>query len=266
MTHRSHHQHVSARFSAAAKTYIGVSHLQDKVARRVVDLVPETSTPGSVLDAGCGPGRLLRIARTRWPEATLTGVDIAPGMIKQSLDLFSGDPRTEFITDDITQFHPAHKFDLVLSSSALHWLKPFAQGLAHVADMCTPGGMMAIAIMLDGTMRELRSAREAAAPGKMPLGRLPTLAQLEEAAHLIPNSRVRRIEQSASEYDQANAREVLRSVHEMGVTGGDVSRSNTPLTRGEMLSLTEFYDRNFATPQGVRVTFVVGYLLLERES
>src|SRR5581483_5624944 len=43
------------------------------------EIVPQ---PTSVLDAGCGTGKLLRQVRTRWPDAQLIGVDPAQGMIE----------------------------------------------------------------------------------------------------------------------------------------------------------------------------------------
>ena len=40
--------------------------------------------PVSVLDVGCGTGKLLRRATTYWPEAQLIGVDPANGMIEMA--------------------------------------------------------------------------------------------------------------------------------------------------------------------------------------
>lgn len=254
---------IGARFSAAANTYTAVSNMQDQVARRVLGLVPETAGAGSILDAGCGPGRLLALARCRWPEADLLGVDIAAGMILQARQAFSGDPRARFAEGDVASFQADRPFDLVISSSALQWLQPFSEGIAHVAGMCRPGGWMAIGIMLDGTLGELHAARRCAVAHKPAKGRLPTLDALEAAANALPGARIRRLEQSTAHYDQTCATEVLRSLHDMGVTGGDVSRGERPLTRGEIRALTAAYDRDFATPGGVRVTFVLGYLLLE---
>ena len=115
-------------------------------------------------------------------------------------------------------------------------------------------------------MAELKASRDAVAPGKQALGRLPTFSELEQSAHCIGGVRVRRLEQITAEYDQESAAAVLRSVHDMGVTGGDVSRGSKPLTRTEMNALRAYYDRHFASTGGVRVTFVVGYLLLESTS
>src|SRR5262245_10301950 len=37
--------------------------------------------PGRILDVGCGPGRLLSIAASTFPGATLVGVDPSAGML-----------------------------------------------------------------------------------------------------------------------------------------------------------------------------------------
>lgn len=264
MKAKSHQIDVSGRFSSAAHTYEAISQLQDRVARRLMDMLPAGTSPARILDAGCGTGRLIFIARKRWTNAHCTGVDIAPGMIREAARVLAADPHVDLHTADIANFSNDETYDLILSSSSLHWLRPFDRGLRHTAGLCAPGGLAAISVMLDGTLTELHQSRRAAAPDKPPAGRLPTFKEFENAAHDIPDMRVRRIEHVKAEFDQPTARDVLKTVHEMGVTGGDVSRSHTPLTRGELKKLTEHYESNFKSDTGVKVTFKVGYLLLER--
>lgn len=261
---KQHQRHVGGRFSAAAHTYTEASPLQDHVAKTVIDMVPEGGCPSSVLDAGCGPGRLLMLARGRWPESMLVGVDIAPGMIQKARSFFSGDSRAAFVEGDMATFQGAAGFDLVISSSALHWMRPFAPGLVHLAGQCRVGGLLAAGMMLDGTLGELREAREAVAPHKAAPGRLPTLGDLESVAQSLGGYRVLRIERATEVVEEATGAGVLRVVHETGVTGGDVSQGEAPLTRGEIKALAEWYDRHYSTPGGVRMTFEVGYLLLQR--
>lgn len=254
---------IRARFSAAARGYSVVSGLQDRVAARVLGMVPPDVTPASILDVGCGPGGLLARAAARWPEAELTGVDVAEGMLAEA--------RRRLAERDVTWIHadaaslpPGRGYDLVLSSSALHWMNPFAKGLHHVADLVAPGGLLAAAVMLDGTLTELHQARRAAAPHKPARGRLPSGDAFEAALRAIPGARVRRVERVQAEYDEPSAAQVLRALHAMGVTGGDVSRGEIPLHRGDLQALCAYYDRHFRTAEGVRVTFVVGYALVER--
>lgn len=265
MTAHPHNRQVAARFSAAASTYAEASALQERVARHLFAMIPDGLQPASILDAGCGTGRLLRHARQRWPAAHLTGVDMAPGMIAEARTVFANDPAATFEVADLAAFAPPCRFDLVLSGSALHWTSPLAASLKHLANLCRPQGLLAVGMMLEGTLGELHEARKAVAPHKPPPGSLPTYAAFEQAARQIPHSRIRRLEQTSAGYDQPSALEALRTLHAMGVTGGDLSHGDAALTRGELRALAAWYDQHFASPQGVHVTFVVGYLLLECE-
>lgn len=226
-------------------------------------MVPEGFSASRVIDAGCGTGRLLALAARRWPKAFHAGIDIAPGMIRQARKRFLNNKAIQLIESDIMAYPGRDTSDLVLSSSALHWIHPFPDGIMHAAGWCRPGGLMALSVMLDGTLCELHGSRAATVPHKPPQSGLPTFKTLEQVARAVPGGRIRRLEHATSEYDLPSARDVIRSIHDMGVTSGVVSRGTGALTRGELTALTTWYDRHFQTPGGVRVTFVVGYLLIE---
>jgi ubiquinone/menaquinone biosynthesis C-methylase UbiE len=78
-------------------------------------IVPQ---PASVLDVGCGTGRLLRQARTHWPEAYLIGVDPADGMIEMAKRLT---PDATFFTS-MAETLPLQdaSVDLALSTISFH--------------------------------------------------------------------------------------------------------------------------------------------------
>jgi malonyl-CoA O-methyltransferase len=264
MNATSHQIQVGRRFSAAAPSYDQASRVQEAVARRVIELTPAQANAHRVLDVGCGTGRLIARARARWPQASLLGLDLAEGMIRRARERFADAPNVAWAVGDATRFSQGAPYDLVLSSSSLQWLNPLATGLAHVFSLVKPGGYLVAGLMTRDTLRELHAARAAAAPHKMPPGHLPTLDLIEEAIKTLPDGRIQHLSEQHSTNTYPNTQALLRILHAMGVTGGDLSRGSTPLNRTELQALMTYYDQHFAhESNGVTATFSVCYLVME---
>jgi len=94
--------------------------------------------PASVLDIGCGTGKLLRQARTSWPDAHLIGVDPANGMIEMAQRLT---PSATFLTGtaEALPLQDA-SVDLALSTISFHHWHDQAAGLREIARVLRPGG------------------------------------------------------------------------------------------------------------------------------
>ena len=94
--------------------------------------------PASVLDVGCGTGRLLRQAHTYWPEAQLIGVDPANGMIEMAKRLT---PNATFFTG-MAEALPLQdaSVDLALSTISFHHWQDQAAGIREIARVLRPGG------------------------------------------------------------------------------------------------------------------------------
>ena len=94
--------------------------------------------PASVLDVGCGTGRLLRRAYRYWPEAQLIGVDPANGMIERAKLLT---PNATFFTA-MAEALPLSdaSVDLALSTISFHHWQDQAAGIREIARVLRPGG------------------------------------------------------------------------------------------------------------------------------
>ncbi len=94
--------------------------------------------PVSVLDVGCGTGKLLRRAATYWPEAQLIGVDPANGMIEMAKRL---SPNATFFTA-MAETLPMQdaSVDLALSTTSFHHWQDQAAGIREIARVLRPGG------------------------------------------------------------------------------------------------------------------------------
>jgi malonyl-CoA O-methyltransferase len=255
-----HAQTIRQRFSAAATTYDTHARVQNAVAAKLVRLIPPSDSTEHILEVGCGTGALTRHLLGSFPDATIDAIDISPKMIETASRSFSAAPTIFWHVADARSFHGPHQYELITSNCALHWLDPLLEGLHNLAQRLKSGGQFTFSIMLDGTLHELRESRLRVAPEKQPEGRLPRLSEVIDSLELSGCSVLESLEETEVElYPSASS--FLRAIHDMGVTGGAVSRALTPLTRGELSRLITDYDFRYRSDNGnVVATYEVGYI------
>lgn len=251
-------EHQRVRFSAAASGYDRFARVQRAVAENVLRGLTFAAAPKRVLDIGCGDGNLTRQIAGIWPEAEVEGIDLAPGMIESARRLNTDSTRPRFTVADAATFTSARPYDALVSSSALHWAQPLNSTFANLGRLLAPGGRFVFALMLKNTLRELHAARARVVPDNPPTQRMPSDQNVRAAL----NSNGFKLE--ASEVEERlthseSARALLRELHELGVTGGGLSRGARPLSRTELHHLIEYYDAHYRDPQGVFATYHVGH-------
>jgi len=118
----------------------------DRVHRAALDLLSQPDgghIPGSVLDVGCGTGRLLRKARELWPAAGLTGVDPTQGMIDVARRLT---PEATFLAASAEPLPlPDASVDVAITTMSFHHWKDRAAGVREIARVLRPGGRFCLA-------------------------------------------------------------------------------------------------------------------------
>jgi len=101
-----------------------VPHLDDMLQALVASIPFDVSSSIEVMDLGCGTGLLTERVLEIFPNAVVTCVDISENMLKSAeLKLHPYSQTVEFVLSDFYDFEFNRKYDLVVSSLALHHLK-----------------------------------------------------------------------------------------------------------------------------------------------
>jgi trans-aconitate 2-methyltransferase len=100
----------------------------------------EPADGGTVVDLGCGTGRLTRALHERSRAAETIGVDSSASMLARARP---GDG-LDFVRADIRDYAPPGPLALVFSNAALHWVSDHRALFARLRDWLAPDGQLAV--------------------------------------------------------------------------------------------------------------------------
>ncbi|MFX1260084.1 MAG: GNAT family N-acetyltransferase [Promethearchaeota archaeon] len=75
-----------------------------------------------IVDLGCGTGNLSKLIKTHFPNSKLTSIDISQNMIELAKEKLSEYNNIEFLIDDFNSISFTTRYDVILSSLAIHHL------------------------------------------------------------------------------------------------------------------------------------------------
>lgn len=141
--HGAHDVEIFDRWGSTYERSWMQQRLFDPVHSAVLSQSSSRFKPASVLDIGCGSGRLLRKAHDAWPEAQLSGVDPAQGMLDVARQLT---PAARFYkgSGEALPLEDA-AVDLAMSTISFHHWQDQAAGVREVARVLRPGGYFLLA-------------------------------------------------------------------------------------------------------------------------
>ena len=98
----------------------------------------------TVLDAGCGPGRVTELLLDRLPRGRVVALDGSPAMIGRARERLRpfGD-RVRFLVADLGEPIPlAEPVDAILSTATFHWVSDHDALFRNLAAVLRPGGQL----------------------------------------------------------------------------------------------------------------------------
>jgi trans-aconitate 2-methyltransferase len=123
-----------------ASTYDRVSTPQQQWAEAVIDRLGLRGDE-TVLDAGCGTGRVTLLLLDRLPHGRVIAVDGSEAMVAEARGLL--DPaRTEVMQADLTELELGVPVDAVFSNAVFHWIDDHARLFEVLAAALADGGRL----------------------------------------------------------------------------------------------------------------------------
>src|SRR5438128_2626492 len=109
-----------------ARTYDRVSNPHQEWAEQILGRLPLRGDE-TVMDAGCGSGRVTRLLLERLPEGAVFGVDASPAMLAVAQEQLAGDgDRVTLIQGDLTTVQLPRPVAAIFSNATFHWIPDHA--------------------------------------------------------------------------------------------------------------------------------------------
>ena len=247
------------RFDRSAKSYSSAAYVQRQIAERLVRSVRIEHEPARVGDLGAGTGFALLEARKRFGAAELHGIEISPAMIERGIELLGHDVQVHWHCRDARELDALGKFDLLISSSSLQWMFPVEETLSSWRRAMQDGGVLALAVMVEGTLAALHSLRASVAPQKLPEQRFLSIDELTRFVEKA-GIEVESMDVASFVHTAGSARDLLCDLRAQGVTGGKLSQGTALLTRQELTELMSRYDEACSRAGEVSAEYVVAFV------
>lgn len=113
----------------------------------------------SVLDIGCGDGRITAEIAERLPRARVLGVDPSLQMVEFARRAYAG-KNLRFETGDARRLPFRGEFDLLVSFNALHWALPVSSTLPPIRSALRAGGRALLQLVGLGERKSLEQVLE----------------------------------------------------------------------------------------------------------
>ncbi len=139
-------------------SYDRISAPMEALGRAVLDRLPLSGTE-TVLDAGCGSGRVTEALIERLPRGRVVAVDADESMVRAARDRLGQDADVRLA--DLTTLELERPVDAVLSTATFHWIADHQLLFERLHAALRPGGRLVAQCGGEGNITQLRGAAHA---------------------------------------------------------------------------------------------------------
>ncbi|HEY8756505.1 MAG TPA: methyltransferase domain-containing protein [Candidatus Dormibacteraeota bacterium] len=142
----SAHESADSSSDWDAATYDRVADPQTRWGIAVLDRLPLEGDE-TVIDAGCGTGRVTQHLLRGLPRGRVVALDASAAMLEEARRRLAGDDRVRFVHANLLSFTDrdigdAAPVDAVFSTATFHWVLDHGRLFANLAAVLRPGGRL----------------------------------------------------------------------------------------------------------------------------
>lgn len=222
---------IAQNFAKAHATYGKSAVIQQQMCHTLMDMLPPIQ-PKSVLEIGCGVGNLTDIYVARWQPERLYLNDLYDISPRHHATLLIGDIETLSLP----------QVDVVLSGSALQWIKDLSALFDKVHHALSDGGVFAFSTFGCDNLYQIK---DLTGVGLDYHHKDDLIVMLQQTGFYVQNSHQSR---QTLYFDHPKA--VLRHIQDTGVAVG-----TKRWTKSSLQAFYEDYHAKYGTPQGHALTY-----------
>jgi trans-aconitate 2-methyltransferase len=149
-----------------ARTYDRSSEPQQAWASEVLARLAGIAPDASVIDVGCGTGRVTEALLELVPRGRVLAIDASPEMVALAGARLRG--RAEVWCQDVLELDLEEPVDAIVSTATLHWVRDHERLWARLARALRAGGKLELQCGGEGNIARVREVIDAVAPGTAP--------------------------------------------------------------------------------------------------
>jgi trans-aconitate 2-methyltransferase len=138
-------------------SYDRISAPMERMGLAVLDRL-QLSGAETVLDAGCGSGRITEALLERLPHGRVIAVDQSQSMIDAARGRLGAEPRLQLRTLDLLELELEQPLDAILSTATFHWIADHEALFRRLRAALRAGGRLVAQCGGKGNIARLRGA------------------------------------------------------------------------------------------------------------
>jgi trans-aconitate 2-methyltransferase len=142
------------------QSYDRISGPMESLGREVLERLP-LSGEETVIDAGCGSGRITQALLARLPHGRVIAVDASQSMIEAAAERLRDDAaqngRLRLLVADLLELELDERVDAVLSTATFHWIADHERLFSRLRELLRDGGQLVAQCGGEGNVTTLRA-------------------------------------------------------------------------------------------------------------